>query len=80
VLVVDKQVYASRYTDAAILVISLATASDGSGYYALVGARARSTMLGGMAARLLRTRVEKETRDATMMYLNWLQQSLAMTR
>jgi len=80
VLLVDKQLYASRYTDALIVVISLGTAADGAGYYALVGARARSTMLGGMAARLLRGRVEKATYDTTRMYLNWLQQSLTMTR
>ena len=44
-----------------LVVISLASGADGAGYYALVGARARSTMLGGMAARMLRGRVEKAT-------------------
>lgn len=76
----DKQLYASRYTDAAMCVISLAATSDGAGYYVLVGARARSTMLGGMTARLLRGRVESATIDTAKMYLNWIQQSLAMSR
>jgi len=80
VLVADKQIYASRYTDAAIFILSLASAADNTGYYALVGARARSTMLGGMAARMLRGRVEKETVSTSAMYLNWIQQSLSMSR
>ena len=80
VFIADKQIYASRYTDAALTVISLASAGDGTGYYALVGARGRSTMLGGMAARLLRGRVEKATLDTTKMYLDWIQQSLSMAR
>lgn len=80
VFIADKQIYASRYTDAALTVISLASARDGTGYYALVGARGRSTMLGGMAARLLRGRVENATRDTAKMYLDWIQQSLSMSR
>ncbi len=80
VVIADKQIYASRYTDAAVLVLTLASASDGQGYYAVIGARARSTMLGGMAARMLRGRVEKETVSTAAMYLNWIQQSLSMSR
>ena len=80
VYIADKQIYASRYTDAAMTVISLASASDGTGYYALVGARGRSTMLGGVAARLLRGRVEKAARDTAKMYLDWIQQSLSASR
>jgi hypothetical protein len=80
VFVADKQLYASRYSDAAMAVISLATTPDGAGYYALVGARARSTMLSGVAARLLRGRVESATRDTTKMYLEWIRQSLSAGR
>lgn len=80
VLIADKLIYASRYTDAAIFVLSLASAADGTGYYAMIGARARATMLGGMAARMLRSRVEKETVSTSAMYLNWIQQSLSMSR
>ena len=77
-MIVDKQLYASRYVDAAIAVVSLAAAPDGKGFYALIGARARSTMLKGMAARLLRGRVEKATRDTMSMYLDWLRASLTV--
>ena len=76
--IADKQLYASRYVEAAITVVSLAAAPDGKGFYALVGARARSTMLRGMAARLLRGRVEKAARDTTSMYLDWLRASLTV--
>ena len=40
-LIADKQLYASRYTDAALTVISLVPDTDRRGYYALVGVRAR---------------------------------------
>jgi len=80
VLIADKQIYASRYTDAAIFVLSLASSPDGEGYYAMVGARARSTMLGGMAARMLRGRVQSATTSTAKMYLDWIQQSLSMAR
>jgi len=80
VLIADKQIYASRYTDAALTIITLASARDGNGYYAMAAARGRSTMLGGVAARLLRSRVEKASVETATMYLNWIQQSLAMSR
>jgi hypothetical protein len=80
VMIGDKQIYASRYTDAAMVVVTLASSADGTGYYALVGARARSTMLGGMAARMLRGRVQSATVSTAKMYLDWIQQSLSMSR
>jgi hypothetical protein len=45
-----------------------------------MAAGAVSSMLGGMAARLLRGRVEKETVSTSAVYLNWIQQSLSMAR
>ena len=78
VFIVDKQLFASRDVDAAVTVISLAPAPDGKGFYALAGARARSRMLNGLGAKLLRGRVESVTRDTAAMYLNWLRASLAL--
>ncbi len=78
VVVADKQLYASRYTDAALTVVFLASAPDGSGFYALAGGRARSTMLQGLAARTLRGRVEKSARETAAMYLDWIRGSLTM--
>ena len=77
VFIVDKQLYASRYVDAALTVVSLASAPNGGGFYALVGARARSSMLTGVAARMLRGKVEKATRESTAMYLDWIKASLS---
>jgi hypothetical protein len=37
-------------------------------------------MLSGVAARLLRGRVESATRDTTKMYLDWIRQSLSAGR
>lgn len=76
--VVDKQLFASRYVDAGLVVFSLAKAPDGKGFYAIAGARARSRMLAGPAARLLRSRVEKATIETATMYLNWLRDSLSL--
>ena len=77
VLIVDKQLYASRYVEAAVTVVSLASAPTGDGFYAVVGSRARSSSLNGMGARLLRGKVEKATRETAAMYLDWLRASLA---
>jgi len=77
-LVVDKQLFGSRYVDARLLVISLAPLPGSEGFYAIVGARARSRLLGGTAARLLRGTVEKSTLDTTTMYLEWVRASLTM--
>ena len=69
---------ASRYVDAALTIISLASTPDGKSFYALAGGRARSRMLNGLAARVLRGRVEKATKDTAAMYLNWVRASLAL--
>jgi hypothetical protein len=50
------------------------------GYYQLAGLRARSTMLEGFAARLLRGRIEEEWRSDTEIYLDWLRKSLTPAR
>jgi hypothetical protein len=77
VYVVDKQLYASRYTDASLLVLWLGTPADGKGYYLLAGVRGRSRLLGGVGARVLRGRIEKESRSYTETYLDWIRKSLA---
>jgi hypothetical protein len=76
VFLADKQLYASRYTDAGLVIISLAPTPDKAGFYALVGARATSTMLNGLTARLLRRTVESTTIDTVKMYLEWMRASL----
>lgn len=79
-VIADKQIFSTRYTDAALFVVSLSPTADKTAYYVVVGGRARSRMLGGTAARLLRGRVESATRDTVKMYLTWLQGSMAQAR
>jgi hypothetical protein len=77
VFVADKQLYASRYTEAALLVLWLETPPDGKGYYVLAGMRARSARLEGFTAQVLRGRIEEESRSYLGIYLDWLRRSLA---
>jgi hypothetical protein len=75
--IADKQLYASRYVDAALLVLWLGTPPDGQGYYLLAGMRGRSGLLEGLAARMLRKRIEEESHEYVRIYLDWLRRSLA---
>jgi hypothetical protein len=77
IYIANKQLYASRYVDAALLVLWLATPPDGQGYYLLAGMRGRSSLLEGLAARVLRGRIEEESREYVRIYLDWLRRSLA---
>jgi hypothetical protein len=77
IYVADKQLYASRYVDAGLLVLWLGATPDGKGYYLLAGLRSRSSLLDGLTARLLRGRIEEESRSYTEIYLDWIRKSLA---
>jgi len=76
VFIVNKQLYASRYIDTSMLTLWLASPPDGRGYYLLAGVRGRSTMLEDFSARLLRGRIEEESRSYIQIYLDWLRKSL----
>ena len=76
IYIANKQLYASRYMDAGLLVLWLATPPDGQGYYLLAGMRARSSMLEGLTARMLRGRIEQESHAYVQIYLDWLRKSL----
>jgi hypothetical protein len=78
VFIVDKQLFATRYLDAGVVVVSLASAPDNAGFYLFVGSRGRSSLLTGMGARVLRGRVEKSIRDSAVTYLGWMRASLTM--
>jgi hypothetical protein len=77
VYVANKQLYASRYVDAGLLVLWLGTPPDAQGYYLLAGIRGRSGQLEGLAAKLLRGQIEKESHEYVRIYLDWLRKSLA---
>jgi hypothetical protein len=46
----------------------------------VIGGTRRSTMLRGVAARVLRGRVEAAVRETGEMYLGWIRDSLALSR
>jgi len=75
--VADKQLYASRYADAGLLVLWLGTPPDGKGYYLLAACARARPLLEGLTARLLRGRIEEESRSYTEIYLDWIRKSLA---
>jgi hypothetical protein len=73
----DEQRYASRCVDASLLALWLAPPPDGQGYCLLAGLRARSSPLESFTARMLRGRIEEESRSFLQIYLDWLRKSLA---
>jgi len=78
ILIADKTIYSSRSFEAAALVLSVQAAGDGKGFYVVGAGRVKSSKLSGVAARVLRGRIEKETLDGIKMYLGWIRDSLAL--
>lgn len=74
----DKQFYASRDLDTALLIGQATPLPDGRSFDLVIAVRARSGRLGGMAARMLRSRIEREMADTLGMYLDWLQRNYAL--
>lgn len=74
----DKQFYASRDLDAGLLIGQATPLADGQSFDLVVSVRARSARLDGMAARVLRGRIERELADTLGMYLDWLQRTFAL--
>ena len=78
ILIADKTIYSSRSFEAAALVLSVQSAVDGRGFYVVGAARVKSAKLSGVAARVLRSRIEKETLEGIRTYLVWMRDSLAL--
>jgi hypothetical protein len=76
-IIADKTFYASRYFDAAAIVLSMHETPDGKGYYLIAGSRAKSSRLAGVGGRVLRGQVERAAAATVKMYLAWLRDSLA---
>lgn len=74
----DKQFYASRDIDAALLVGQATPVADGQAFDLVVSVRARVPQAGSIAGRLLRDRVGREMADTFAAYLTWLQRSFAL--
>jgi hypothetical protein len=80
VWIADKNIYATRYLDAGVMVIGLYDTPDGTGYYAVAGSRIKASRLGGVAATVLRRQVERSAADTVRTYLEWLRESLALAQ
>lgn len=74
----DKQFYASRDLDAALLVGQATPLPDGRQFDLVLAVRGRSTTLGSMAGRVVRGRIERELADTLAMYLDWLRKTFAL--
>ena len=77
VLVADKQFYASRQIDAA-LVIAFGVPNADKSFDLVVSVKARSGAISGVAGRVLRGRIDKEMREGLEIYLRWLRDSAAL--
>jgi hypothetical protein len=77
VLVADKQYYATRDLDAA-LVVALGVPHGTTSFDLVVSIKARAEAMRGMAGRVLRGRIEKEVRESLAMYLDWIRGSAAL--
>jgi hypothetical protein len=77
-LVADKQFYASRQIDAAVMIAFGVPNADYTRFDLVVSVKARSAAISGVAGRVLRGRIDKEMRDGLAMYLRWLQGSAAL--
>jgi hypothetical protein len=74
----DKQFYASRDLDAALLVGQATPLPDGKQFDLVLAVRGRSAKLGSMAARVVHGRIERELTDTLAMYLDWLRKTFAL--
>ena len=74
----DKQFYASRDIEAALLVGQATPTADGRSFDLVVSLRARVPKLDSLAARVLRERISREVSDAFAAYLDWIQRSFAL--
>ena len=77
-LVADKQFYASRQIDAAVMIAFGVPNSDNTSFDLVVAVKARSASIGGVTGRVLRGRIDKEMREGLEIYLRWLRDSAAL--
>lgn len=78
VLVADKQFYASRDIDAALMIAFAVPNADFTSIDLVVSVKARADAITGVAARMVRGRIDKEMRNALTGYLNWIKGSFAL--
>jgi hypothetical protein len=78
VLAADKQFYASREIDAGLMIAFAVPNAEKTGFDLAVVVKARSNAIRGVAARVLRGRIDKGMREGLASYLTWMQGSFAL--
>ena len=78
VLVADKQFYASRQIDAALLIALGIPTPDKTGFDLIASVKGRSGAISGVGGRILRGRVENDVADTLKTYLEWIRASSAL--
>ncbi len=78
VLVADKQFYASRQIDAALMIALGIPTADKKRYDLIVSIKARADAVSGVAARVLRGRVDREMQAGLRTYLTWIRDSMKL--
>jgi hypothetical protein len=78
ILVADKQFYASRDIDAALMIAFAVPNADFTTLDLVVSVKAREDAVTGVAARVVRGRIDKEMRNALTVYLEWIKASFAL--
>jgi hypothetical protein len=77
-LVADKQFYASRQFDAALLIALAVPTADRTSFDLIVSLKARADAVDGVAGRLLRGRIEKELAEGLKTYFEWIRGSFKL--
>jgi hypothetical protein len=78
VLLADKQFYASRQIDVALMIALAIPNADHTSFDLIVSVKARADAVGGVAGRVLRGRIEKEMTEGLKVYLEWIRGSMAL--
>jgi hypothetical protein len=78
IMVADKQFYASRDFDAGLMFAFGVPNADYTSLDLVVSVKVRSGAMRGVAARVLRGRIEKEVRNGLTTYLEWIRDSFAL--
>ncbi len=78
VLVADKQFYASRQLDAALLIALAIPTADQKAFDLIVSVKARADAVNGVTGRVLRGRIEQEMAAGLKMYFEWIRASLKL--
>ena len=78
VLVADKQFYATRDLDAALVMVLGVPNAAHTSFDLVVAVKARADAMRGVAGKMLRGRIEKEVRESLGVYLDWIRGSAAL--